>query len=226
MEKNSTYLDKVYRFTKGERITHWTHAICFLLLFFTGLGMLSLAFRPAMDIFGGILVARNIHRVAAVIFVVVVAINFFVGEGGRNLRGWLKAVASFGKDDMAHAMNFPIEFFGGHRPFPPQGKFNGGEKLNSAITITGTIFIVISGFMLWFAPSIPRVIVEWAYPVHSGFALLMGAFLLAHMYLSILHPDSNQALKGMINGYVPGRFAFEHYEKWYSEVKDDPRNMQ
>lgn len=211
--------EKIFRFTVGERIAHWSHAISFFILLFTGLGMLSMFFRPAMDIVGGIEVARNIHRVVAVLFVVIFIVNAMVGEGGRQIRSWLKDIIAFDKNDLAHAMNFPIEFFGGHKPFPPQGKFNGGEKMNSAIMVTGMVFIVITGFMMWFPTAIPRGILEWAYPIHSGFALLLSAVLLAHLYLSLFHPDSNQALKGMFNGYVPAKFAYEHYEKWYYQVK-------
>ncbi len=224
MKRNSTEPKKVLRFTFGERFVHWVHAIAFLLLLFTGLGIFSATFQPLMNIFGGIQVARIIHRVAAAAFIVLVAIGFCVGDGGRNLREWVKSVLAFDKDDFAHAKNFPIEFFGGHKPFPPQGKFNGGEKLNSAITIVGSIFITISGIIMWASSAAPAGLLRWAYPVHSGFALLMTALLIAHMYLGILHPDSNQAFKGMINGYVPAKFAREHYEKWYEKVKNEPHN--
>ncbi len=210
----------ILRFTFGERFVHWAHAVAFFLLLFTGLGVLSASFQPAMNIFGGIDATRNIHRVVAVLFCLSAIIGFSVGEGGRQLRSWFKEVLSFDKDDFAHAKNFPIEFFGGHKPFPPQGKFNGGEKLNSLITILGTLGIVTSGFIIWFAPSLPVLLVQWAYPIHAGCALLMSALLIAHMYLGILHPDSNQAFMGMINGHVPEKFAYEHYERWYNEVKN------
>jgi formate dehydrogenase subunit gamma len=208
----------VYRFSKGERFVHWVHGVAFLLLLFTGLGVLTIAIQPAMNIFGGIQVTRNIHRVVAVLFTIGMIIGFVGrGEGARQMRRWFKDVISFGKDDFAHAKNFGIEFFGGHKPFPPQGKFNGGEKLNSMITILGTLCIVISGYIIWLAPSIPQWIVQWAYPIHSACALFMAALLIAHLYLGLLHPDSNQALKGIFTGWVPAKFAFEHYEKWYNE---------
>lgn len=208
----------VYRFSKGERFVHWVHGVAFLLLLFTGLGVLTIAIQPAMNIVGGIQVTRNIHRVVAVLFTIGMIIGFVGrGEGARQMRRWFKDVISFGKDDFAHAKNFGIEFFGGHKPFPPQGKFNGGEKLNSMITILGTLCIVISGYIIWLAPSIPQWIVQWAYPIHSACALFMAALLIAHLYLGLLHPDSNQALKGIFTGWVPAKFAFEHYEKWYNE---------
>ncbi len=207
---------EVYRFSAGERFVHWCHGISFLLLLFTGLGVLTYVFQPAMGIFGGIQVTRNIHRIVAVIFTIGMIVGFVgKGTGARQMRRWFKDVVSFGKDDFAHAKNFAIEFFGGHKPFPPQGKFNGGEKLNSMFTILGTLGIVISGYIMWFAG--PGVLLQWAYPIHAACALFMAALLIAHIYLGVLHPDSNQALKGIFTGWVPAKFAYEHYEEWYEE---------
>ena len=212
---------EVYRFSAGERFVHWCHGVAFLLLLFTGLGVLLYAFQPAMNIFGGIHVTRNIHRVVAVLFTIGMIVGFVgKGQGARQMRRWFKDVVNFGNDDFAHAKNFPIEFFGGHKPFPPQGKFNGGEKLNSMFTILGTICIAISGYIMWFATGSGWVL-QWAYPIHAACALFMAALLIAHLYLGILHPDSNQALKGIFTGWVPAKFAYEHYEKWYNEEAEE-----
>jgi formate dehydrogenase subunit gamma len=212
---------EVYRFSAGERFVHWCHGVAFLLLLFTGLGVLLYAFQPAMNIFGGIHVTRNIHRVVAVLFTIGMIVGFVgKGQGARQMRRWFKDVVNFGNDDFAHAKNFPIEFFGGHKPFPPQGKFNGGEKLNSMFTILGTICIAISGYIMWFATGSGWVL-QWAYPIHAACALFMTALLIAHLYLGILHPDSNQALKGIFTGWVPAKFAYEHYEKWYNEEAEE-----
>ena len=212
---------EVYRFSAGERFVHWCHGVAFLLLLFTGLGVLLYAFQPAMNIFGGIHVTRNIHRVVAVLFTIGMIVGFIgKGQGARQMRRWFKDVINFGNDDFAHAKNFPIEFFGGHKPFPPQGKFNGGEKLNSMFTILGTICIAISGYIMWFATGSGWVL-QWAYPIHAACALFMTALLIAHLYLGILHPDSNQALKGIFTGWVPAKFAYEHYEKWYNEEAEE-----
>lgn len=43
----------VYRFSKGERFVHWLHGVSFLLLLFTGLGVLTVALQPLSNIFGG-----------------------------------------------------------------------------------------------------------------------------------------------------------------------------
>lgn len=212
--------DRVLRFSKGERFSHWVHAIAYFVLLFTGLGVLNAMFQPAMVVVGGIDAARLIHRGTAVVFVVVVGMMFFVGNP-KDHREWLKSVFSFNKADLQHVMAFPKEFFGGHGTYPPQDKYNGGEKINSMITIFGSLFVTLSGIVLWFSSSFPPVLVRWAYPVHDLSVIMMTAALIGHMYLGLFHPDSNPSITGMIDGYVPVKFARSHHAKWYARVKDE-----
>lgn len=214
--------DKILRFSTGERISHWVHAVSFFVLLFTGLGVLSTVFHPAMDIFGGIHVARVIHRVSAVFFVVVVGMLFFIGNPHYHWR-WLKFVFNFTKSDLKHVSAFPKEFFGGHGIYPEQDKFNGGEKINSLITIFGTVFITLSGIVMWFAPSFPAGLVRWAYPVHDLSMFLMTAAVIGHMYLGLLHPDSKAAMSGMMNGYVSTKFARAHHPQWHARLEKEQR---
>lgn len=210
--------NKVLRFTLGERVSHWVHAISFFLLLFTGLGILSLAFRPALGIIGGVDVARLLHRVVAVIFVVVVGAMFFIGNPKYHW-DWLKSIFHFSKADLQHVAAFPKEFFGGHGDYPAQDKFNGGEKINSLLTVFGTIFITLSGIVMWFAPSFPPALVRWAYPIHDLAMFIMAAAVIGHFYLGVLHPESRAALPGMLNGYVSAKFAKAHHAAWYERMK-------
>ncbi|WP_434510626.1 formate dehydrogenase subunit gamma [Desulfitobacterium sp. AusDCA] len=210
--------DKVLRFTLGERISHWVHAISFFLLLFTGVGILSLVFRPALAVVGGVEAARILHRINAVVFVVVVGAMFFIGDAKYHWE-WLKLVFRFTKADWQHIRAFPKEFFGGHGDYPAQDKFNGGEKINSLLTVFGSIFITLSGVIMWFASSFPPALVRWAYPVHDLSMFLMTAAVIGHMYLGLLHPDSRAALPGMLHGYVSSKFAKKHHEAWYERVK-------
>ena len=215
--------NRVLRFTKGERLSHWVHAIAFFVLLFTGLGVLSTFFQPAMVVVGGIQVARLIHRGVAVLFVVVVGLMFFVGNPRYHWE-WLRSVFKFSRADLQHVTAFPKEFFGGHGTYPPQDKYNGGEKINSMITIFGSVFITLSGIVMWFAPSFPPGLVRWTYPVHDLSMIMMTAAAIGHMYLGLLRPDSRAALPGMINGYVTTKYAREHHAKWYDRMKDDQNN--
>jgi formate dehydrogenase subunit gamma len=213
---------KVLRFTKGERISHWVHAIAFFLLLFTGLGIFNTSFQPLMTIFGGIQIARLIHRGAAIVFVVIVGLMFVVGNPSQHWE-WLKSVFKFSKEDWQHVRAFPKEFFGGHGDYPPQDKYNGGEKINSLITIFGSFFITVSGTVMWMAPWLPPELVRWAYPVHDLSMFMMAAAALGHIYLGILHPDSRAALPGMLNGYVSTNFARSHHAKWYERVQKEQK---
>lgn len=217
-------IKKVLRFTGGERFSHWTHAVSFFLLLITGLGMLFLSIRPVLDIFGGVDNARYIHRVVAVIFVAVVASMFFIGNP-KHHRAWLRSVFSFSKADLGHVIAFPKEFFGGHGNYPAQGKYNGGEKINSLITIFGSVFITLSGIVKWFPAFFPAIVVQYATPVHTGSMFLMCIALLGHMYLSFLHPESRHALPGMLTGYVREEFAKSHHAAWYDEIKDETKSL-
>lgn len=210
--------NKVLRFTLGERVSHWVHAISFFLLLFTGLGILSLAFRPALGIIGGVDVARLLHRVVAVIFVVVVGAMFFIGNPKYHW-DWLKSIFHFSKADLQHIAAFPKEFFGGHGDYPAQDKYNGGEKINSLLMVFGTIFITLSGIVMWFAPSFPPALVRWAYPIHDLAMFIMAAAVIGHFYLGVLHPESRAALPGMLNGYVSAKFAKAHHAAWYERMK-------
>lgn len=209
---------KVLRFTGGERFSHWVHAASFLILLFTGLAVLSVTFRPVMAIVGGIDNARMIHRVVAVIFVVVVGLKFFIGDTKHHWQ-WIRSVFTWTKADVMHVKAFAVEFFGGHGNYPPQAKFNGGEKINSLFTIFGSIFIAISGFIMWFPQHFPIALVRIAYPVHDLSMIFMTTALIGHLYLALLHPESRVALQGMLKGYVPKGFAKSHHGAWYEEIQ-------
>jgi Cytochrome b subunit of formate dehydrogenase len=214
--------DKTLRFSGGERLSHWVHAIAFFILLFTGLSILGTFFEPVSVIFGGVAACRIIHRIVAVIFIVVVGLLFFVGDTSGH-RYWLKAVFTWGEAEVKHVMTFPKEFFGFNTDgkFPPQDKFNGGEKINSMLTIFGSFFITVSGLIMWFASYFPAGLVRWAYPVHDLSAFMMATAITGHLYLAIIHPKSNPALKGIITGYVKTSFAKHHYGKWYERVKNE-----
>lgn len=210
--------DKVLRFTPGERISHWVHAVSFFILLFTGLGILFLSFRPALAVIGGGEIARLLHRIVAVLFVVGVGSMFFIGNPKYHWE-WLSMVFHFTKADWQHIAAFPKEFFGGHSDYPAQDKYNGGEKINSLFTVFGSIFITLSGVVMWFAPSFPPSLVRWAYPVHDLAMFMMTTAVIGHMYLGLLHPDSRASLSGMVNGYVSTKFAKAHHAAWYERVK-------
>ena len=209
--------DRVLRFSLGERISHWVHAASFFALILTGLVVFSPTFHFLSYFFGGVQGARIVHRVAAVVFSFGTIILFVIGDY-RALVFWLRDIFTWSKDDIGFIKGFPKEFFGGHADIPEQGRFNGGEKLNSLIIIGNGAVLVVTGLMMWFASYIPLDIVRWAYPLHDAGAFLMVSVVIGHIYVGAFLPSSKEAFQGMYRGTVARAFALAHHAKWYREV--------
>ncbi len=211
---------KVLRFNRGERFSHWLHVVSFFILLFTGLGVFAAGFHPLMSLVGGLQAARLIHRVVAVIFVLGTGAMFFAGDSRWHWE-WLRSAFRFSDADKKHIKAFAAEFFGGHAVYPPQEKYNGGEKINSLLTIFGSAVITLSGLVMWFAPNFPAGLVDWAYPLHDLAMFVMTTAVIGHVYLSLIHPDSRASISGMLTGYVPEDFAKAHHAAWYEHAAEN-----
>jgi formate dehydrogenase subunit gamma len=174
------------------------------------------------SLFGGVQQARIVHRVAAVIFSFGTLLFFILGDKPAFVR-WIKDSTTWGKEDIAFLQEFPKEFIGSHANLPEQGRFNSGEKVNSLLMLADGTLLTVTGFMMWFANSIPLDIIRWAYPLHDVAAFVMMAVIIAHMYLGLLHPSSKEAINGMLYGTVTRSFAMLHHAKWYREVTKEEK---
>lgn len=205
---------KVLRFSLGERLAHWNHALSFLFLLFTGLALVMrgvVASRDLLVLFG------RIHRMAAVPFTLLtIPLLFLLAR--KTAGQWFRDSFRFDKDDRTFLMRFAIDFFGGHVDLPDQGKFNAGEKINSILQIVGWPVMVVTGWMMVFKTELPRALMAWVIPIHSLTALLLGCAVIGHIYLATLHPHSKAGLSGMFSGWVPANWAKAHYRKWYDEI--------
>jgi formate dehydrogenase subunit gamma len=214
--------NRIERFSKAARVTHWIHSITFFLLLITGLTIFVKSFGFLNVIFGGAQGARLIHRIAAVLFIIFPIYSYLVNRKAANK--FLKEVSSFDKDNIEFIKAFPKEFLGLHPKVPQQGKFNGGEKINSLLTIISGVLFTCSGLIMWFPEVIPAALVQVSYLVHDLATVLCGTAIFGHVYLALLHPGSKEAINGMTKGNVSEEFAKSHYGKWYMEVKGKAKN--
>lgn len=203
---------QVKRFSLPSRIAHWSHALFFLVLFATGLGLVfkGVVGIATLKLFG------EIHRMAAWPFTFVAVIVLLLGTPKNTLR-WLASAFNLDADDKKFLKLFPKEFFGKHVEMPPQGKFNAGEKINSLLQVTGWIVLVVTGWVLVLKADQPEIH-RWALVIHSCAALLTGTAALGHIYMAVGLPGSRPALSGMISGMVSKKWAFGHHKKWADEV--------
>jgi hypothetical protein len=70
----------------------------------------------------------------------------------------------------------------------------------------------VTGAMMWL-PGI--AFASWM--LHVSLAALATPFVLGHVFMATVNPDTRQGLSGMISGRVDRRWAKHHYGRWYRE---------
>jgi formate dehydrogenase subunit gamma len=191
----------VRRFTLAERVLHWVNALGFFLLLGTGL----ILYLPSLSV----LVQRrplikDIHFwggigwISSLVLVVVLA----------DPRGFLRTfreVDGFDEDD--------LRWLRGRRP-APQGRFNAGQKINTALTGAFTVLFLVSGLLLWLGERDTRFRFASTVVLHDGLMFAALALLVGHLYLALIHPATRHALRGMTLGTVREDWASTHHAKW------------
>lgn len=202
----------VKRFSAVVRVSHWVYAASFITLGITGYLIYGNALDWMIPLFGSLEGAMLVHRVAAVFLIIGVLIPLLMRP--REVSAWLSEIFTFTKADTEFLKAFPAKFIGVKEEIPPQGFYNGGEKINSIIQIVCGLGLIISGLFLWLAAAPPLIM----YPLHALFMAVGVASAIGHIYLALLNPVSNEAIRGMIAGDISEEYMKENHGRWYQEV--------
>ena len=212
-------IDKKYvpRHEKTFAMCHWLNAFAFFMLFLTALPLYSDTFSFMYKIFGD-KTLMYAHRVFGVMFIMTPIVGFILARKGYIIM--LREIFSFGKRDMEFMKKFPAELIGKDPGMPPQGFYNGGEKMNIALQLALSVVLVASGLTLWLGDSfLPATITAYAIPVHSIAGAVCFAAALGHIYLAAgVNPDS---LHGMTDGTIKASYAAHHHGAWVDELIAD-----
>lgn len=98
------------------------------------------------------------------------------------------------------------------------GKFNAGQKLNSALS-TGAIMVLLGTGSVMYFPNITRL--SWRTGstfVHDWFALAIGLLIIGHIRFAIRDPESRV---GMKTGSVSAAWARKQHGEWAAEVASE-----
>lgn len=177
------------RFTVSQRLEHWVLTLSFTILAVTGLPQKFVGIPWAeslIAIMGGIEMVRIIHRVSAVVLMVLtiyhiaaVAYKIFVQRVALTMMpGWQDVKDMFG----VIAYNLGLTKM---RPKLP--RYNFEEKMEYWAVVWGTVIMAITGFMLWnpiaTARFLPGSFIPAAKAAHGGEALLaVLAIIVWHFY--------------------------------------------
>ncbi len=202
----------IERFTSFERIVHWTVAITFVTLAFTGIAILFGKY-VVLPIFGHTLfgwiayAGKNIHNFVGPVFAVSLLVMFvtYVRDNLPTLTDlkWMTRLGGLIGKGHAHA-----------------GRFNGGEKVWFwfGVVVLGLI-VSASGFVLdMLVPGLvySRGNMQVANLIHLVAAVLVSAMSLGHIYLGTIGMEG--AYAAMRHGYVDDTWAKEHHDLWYDDV--------
>jgi len=210
-------LTTIQRFTRTERGLHWTHAISFLLLLFTG----CFLYFPALSLLAG-----DLHIAHLTILDVHVALGaFYIGGpllwwvlgDRRALRRDLHELDVWDDDDIDFLAS-PLYVIA-DKPAPPQGRFNAGQKINTILLGASAIGFGVTGLIMWQSNThfFPAWAVQGSVNLHDILAILTAALVLGHIYLAALHPTTRPGLSGMFSGYVDRVWVRHHHPKWVAQ---------
>jgi cytochrome b subunit of formate dehydrogenase len=182
--------EKIYpRFTLAQRLEHWVMAVSFTMLCLTGLPQsysLTTWGDWIIGTLGGIETVRIIHRVSALVFMLVLLYHFIaVFYRVYVLRVRLTMLPGL-KDatDLLDSVRYQLGLIGQPPKLP---RYTFAEKMEYWAVIWGGVIMVITGFMLWNPIATTRLLpgefVPAAKAAHGAEALLAFlAIIIWHFY--------------------------------------------
>ena len=192
------------RFDRTERWLHWANATLVGVLVSTGA---VLYWGELSSILGRRALFKEIHVIAGLCLPVPFLLAL-PGRRGRGLRRDLGVLNRFSADDVRW-----LRSRGADRTVR-LGKFNPGQKLNTAFVGGALVTMLATGLVLRFFSPFPLAWRTGATFIHDWTALALALAITGHVWLAVSDPD---ALGGMVSGTVPAGWARRKRPRWYEE---------
>jgi formate dehydrogenase subunit gamma len=203
---------RVVRYTFRERLMHWAAGLTYVYLLLTGLAFWSPWLFWLAVALGGATISRELHPWAGVLFFL--SILWMAALWSSQMRTterdkeWWRSLKHYVRNE--------------DREVPAEGRFNGGQKALFWGFLWCTLFLLLSGLVLWEPHWIPwnlhalRLI---AVIVHPVAALLTIALFIVHVYMgTAVEPG---AFASIIRGDVTRQWAIRFHRAWYEQIVRD-----
>lgn len=198
------------RFTLSQRLQHISLMLCFTLLIATGLPLHFYRvpwLQRLYAAFGGLHVAREIHRGAAVALIVVWLyhmVYLFVRWAKAGFSRGALTMMPTGKDVRDFIQQTKV-YFGLSKTEPQYDRFQFRQKLDYLAEYWGVPVMVISGIIMWFpiywGNRLPEEALGIAIVAHGWEATLAFlAIILWHLNQEIFSPDAFPMRKVWLTG--------------------------
>ncbi len=206
----------IRRFTKSQRITHIFVILSFILLALTGM-MLKFAHmswaNSLSKLIGGVEIAGNIHRFAAIITFGYFIFHVFslLKMKKTEKKGFVAFIFGsntlmFNKQDIKDFVG-TVKWFLGMGERPKYGRWTYWEKFDYMAVFWGVAVIGFSGLILWFPEFFTKLLPGWvinvAQIIHSDEALLAVIFIFTiHFFNTHLRPEAFPMDTVIFTGHV------------------------
>jgi formate dehydrogenase gamma subunit len=214
----------IVRLTGNQRAQHWLLLSSFIVLVLSGFALQYPDSWLAWLLGGSEFLRRIIHRVAAVVMLLVGTYHLTYLAVSKEGRQWAKDMLPRMKDVKDVIGNFGF-YLGIKSDKPKFARFGYAEKAEYWAVIWGTIIMGLTGLMIWFKIGVfgflPRWWIEIALAVHFYEAVLATlAIIVWHFYHVIFDPDVYPANFAFIDGRISEELYKEEHELAYEQMKE------
>ncbi len=213
----------VVRLSANQRAQHWLLLTSFIVLVLSGFALQYPDSWLAWLLGGSEFLRRIIHRVAAVVMLLVGSYHVLYLALSKEGRLWVKDMLPKLKDIKDLIANFAY-YLGVRKLKPKIARFGYAEKAEYWAVVWGTIIMGLTGLMIWFKIAVfsflPRWWIEIALAIHFYEALLATlAIVVWHFYHVIFDPDVYPVNFAFIDGRVSEESYKEEHELAYEQLK-------
>lgn len=216
---------------------HWFNAASWLLLTFTGLGIIrgDLSFMPQgfaewmQNFVAGqfnLIVGHSVFGV----FWATVMLLFAAANWNAILKPFLQKVITLTPTSVLGDMRIMgvliAQLFGLMKDakLPPAGRYNGAQRLLGTLILVSSVIIVLTGavmfgLFLFTELMINGAVFRWSLVLHGFFVGLVWIGLISHIYYSVV--ESPESMESMKSGYLDADFVKHHSPAWYEELKQE-----
>src|ERR1041385_589202 len=212
----------IVRLTFNQRVQHWLLLTSFIVLVLSGFALQYPDSGLAWLLGSSEYLRRIIHRVAAVIMIIVGIYHLGYLALSKDGRKWVKDMLPKLKDVRDVIGNFSY-YLGLKRQKPKIARFGYAEKAEYWAVIWGTFIMGLTGLMIWFKIGVFGFLARWwidiALSIHFYEAVLATlAIIVWHFYQVIFDPDVYPVNFAFIDGRVSEELYREEHELAFEEM--------
>ncbi len=219
------------RFSLNLRLQHIVMIVSFSTLALSGIPLFFPEFfKTVMHISEGSVVRGLVHRTAAVVMILLGIYHFlyalFTEDGHMNIKLLLPKIPK----DVIDAFQM-IMYNLGFREHPPLfGKYDFIEKFEYFAVVWGTLVMILSGLMLWFASAVMQIFPVWVVDVarivhHYEAILAILSIAVWHMYNVHLKPEHFPMNRVWLTGRIDREEMLHHHPLEYERVTGHLANI-